>query len=253
MNIVIIEDEAAAANRIKKMLSEIDSNIKIKTTIESVKDGISWFKENDSPDLIIADIQLSDGLSFEIFKNLKIESYIIFITAYNDYAIEAFKLNSIDYLLKPLDIKDLQQAFNKFKKFYNDLSPKIDFKKVIDDINNLSHKNYKTRFLVKYKQAFIPVSVEDIAYFFTEDQLIFLQVKENKKYLIDHTLNDLENMLNPKQFFRINRQMIVSLTSIKTINSYFNNRLILELTPSTDFDVIVSREKVNLFKEWLGE
>lgn len=254
MNIVIIEDEILAANRLKKLLLEIDPSINVLSIIETVEDAIKWFNENLDIDLIIADIQLADGLSFEIFKNIKINSFIIFTTAYNNYAIDAFKHNSIDYLLKPLKKNELSNSLLKYKDIHSRITKanQLNVEDLLLQIKKDEIK-YKTRFLVKTKQSLRTILVDYIMSFYIEGQLVFLQTYDKEKFLVEYTLNELEELLDPKKYFRINRQMIISISAIKTINQFFNQRLILDLEPSMPFDVIVSREKVIAFKKWLED
>lgn len=252
MNILIIEDEEAASKRLKKMLLKIDPLIRVVDIIDSVEDAITWFKKNDEPDLVMIDIQLSDGRCFEIFKKTDVECPIIFTTAYDEYAVEAFKVNSIDYLLKPIDQKALEKSINKYhalrKKFGQEDKTKLD---AIIERLAIDKPSFKSRFLVKSGQSFQAVSTSEIMYFFIENQLVFMATSGIKKYIIDNSLDELESMIDPDMFFRINRQMIVSLDAIKAIHQYFNSRLKLDLSPEFNEDVLVSRNKVQGFKKWL--
>lgn len=253
MKILIIEDEALAAERLKNMILKILPEASISGILSSVEEGIEWFKDYPQPDLILADIQLADGLSFSIFKQFDIQSYIIFVTAYDEYAIEAFKLNSIDYLLKPIESQKLQKSIEKFLRLKNRASgfEKLDLNTLIHHLQHSSPTRYKSRFLIKNRQTLLTVNAGEIMYFYIEDQLLFLTSREGKKYLIEYTLNQLEEMLDPSIFFRINRQMFISHKAIKTIHPYFNSRLLIDTEPPFTEDVIVSREKVNAFKQWL--
>jgi len=254
MKVLIIEDELSASKRIKKMILSIDPLIEISGIIESVEDGIAWLGSHADPDLILADIQLSDGTSFEIFKKVPVECPVIFTTAYDEYALEAFKVNSIDYLLKPIDqdaLKKSIEKYNRLKEAWSDENTS----KIESLLRSIDLKKpaYKSRFLVKSGQSMLTIEVKDIPYFFIDNQLVFIVSKGDRKYLIEHTLDELENFLDPNFFFRINRQMIVSLNAIKKIHPYFNSRLKLDLEPSFPNDVLVSRKKVNQFKGWLNE
>lgn len=252
MRVIIIEDELAASKRLTKMIGKLDSEIEIEAVLDSVEDSIEWLNNNEDPDLIIVDIHLSDGLCFEIFEKVTTESPVIFTTAYDEYAVEAFKLNSIDYLLKPIDPNKLEKSLSKFKK----LKEKYGTGKT-EKIEELlrhfqSKQEYKSRFLVKSGQSFRAISITNIAYFFIENQIVFLMTDEKRKFIVENSLDELEKLLNPENFFRINRQMIISLKCISSINQYFNSRLKLSLKPDFgESEVLVSRMKVSDFKKWL--
>lgn len=255
MKVIIIEDESAASKRLENLLNEADSDIKIVEKLQSVRDSIEWFNNNPAPDLIFSDIQLTDGISFEIFKKINCTSPIIFTTAYDEYAIDAFKVNGIDYLLKPIKSLELKDSIAKFKRLYetNYFAEKsLDIKYFLDNIRN-TEKNYKQRFLIKSGNSYHHIQAEDIAYFHLDNSLVFIATKCNKKYLCELTLNSLEEVLDPKLFFRINRQYIVNVTSIQKISEFINSRLIIELLPSVQEQVIVSRERVSFFKEWMDK
>jgi len=254
MRVLIIEDELPASKRMTKMIRSMDPSIDIAAVIESVDDGVAWLETNAPPDLIFADIQLSDGSSFEIFKKIRVECPVVFTTAYDEYALEAFKVNSIDYLLKPIDqtalVKSIEK-FNRLKKTWADENTgKLE---ALLRGMELKKPEYKSRFLVKSGQAMQTVAVRDISYFYIDTQLVFLITIAGKKFMLENTLDELEHVLDPDSFFRINRQMIVSLNSIKKIHPYFNSRLKLDLEPDFIKDVLVSRKKVNQFKGWLND
>ena len=252
MNILIIEDEEAASKRLKKMLEKLDPLIRILDVVDSVEDAVQWFKKNEEPDLVMMDIQLSDGRCFEIFNKVQVECPIIFTTAYDEYAVEAFKVNSIDYLLKPIDQNALEKSITKYlslkEKFGQENRDKLEA--IIEKLS-LEKPSFKSRFLVKSGQSFKTILTNDIMYFFIENQLVFLTTEANKKYIIDNSLDELETMLDPDIFFRINRQMIVSIDAISAIHQYFNSRLKLDILPEFNDDVLVSRNKVQGFKKWL--
>ncbi len=254
MKLVIIEDEQAASKRLKKMINKLDPAFEIEVILDSVEDSVNWLNSNEDPDLIIVDIHLSDGLCFEIFEKVTTECPVIFITAYDEYAVEAFKLNSIDYLLKPIEEKKLEKSLIKFKKLKEKYG-KSRTEKLEDLLRHFqSSQDYKSRFLVKSGQSFRAISITNISYFFIESQIVFLITDEKRKFIVEHSLDELEKLLNPENFFRINRQMIVSLKSITSINQYFNSRLKLTLTPEyDDNEVLVSRMKVSEFKRWLDK
>lgn len=251
INILIIEDEEPAANRLKKMVTELEPDTHVLDNIVSVNSAIEWFKKNPLPDLIFSDIQLSDGLSFEIFKNVEVKCPVIFITAYDQYAIDAFKVNSIDYLLKPIKKDDLQTALNKFKNLSNNASV-IDINKVLETFNQ-PKADYKTRFIVRYGEHIKTIKIEEVAYFYTEDKINFLITNEGRRYTIDYNLDALESMLDPKIFFRINRQFIICIHAISEMFSYSKSRVLVKLNPPSKHETIVSTERSGDFKLWLGD
>ena len=250
MNILIIEDEKPAARRLAQLISEQHPNASILGPLDTVTSSITWLNANPQPDLIFLDIQLADGISFEIFEKVNVTSPIIFCTAYDQYAIKAFKLNSIDYLLKPVDPEELGAALRKFESGRKE--PAIS----LEQIKNLLqpvHKTFKTRFLVKQGERILTIDVKDIAYFFSEEKVTLLQTNDAKKYIVDYTLDEVENMVSSEQFFRLNRKYVASISSIKDVFTYSNSRLKILLQHSTDNDILISREKVSAFKVWLGE
>ena len=251
INILIIEDEEPAANRLKKMVTELEPDANVLDNIVSVNSAIAWFKQNPSPDLIFSDIQLSDGLSFDIFKNVAVQCPVIFITAYDQYAIDAFKVNSIDYLLKPIKKDDLQVAINKFKKL-NKSESSFDINKMLE-VFNQPKAGYKTRFIVRYGEHIKTIKIEDAAYFYTEDKINFLITNEGRRYTIDYNLDALESTLDPKTFFRINRQFIISINAISEMFSYSKSRVLVKLNPPSKHETIVSTERSGDFKLWLGD
>ena len=219
--------------------------------ISSVKQGVKWLKKNPAPDLILMDIHLSDGSCFELFNQVEIDVPVIFTTAYDEYAIKAFKVNSIDYILKPIDFQELVAAFEKFNKYRNE-NPQIQkqlFQTLYDQISR--EGKYKQRFLVKIGEQLKRIESNEIAYFVFEDGLVWANSKMNLKLPMDYSLEQLEQMLDPMKFFRINRKMIINLDSVEKIHTYFNSRLKLRIQPDFGEDVIVSRERVNKFKKWL--
>ena len=252
INILIIEDEEPAANRLKKMVTELEPNANVLDNIVSVNSAITWFKQNPQPDLIFSDIQLSDGLSFEIFKNIEVQCPVIFITAYDQYAIDAFKVNSIDYLLKPIKKDDLETALNKFKKLTTTTAAPMDISKVLE-VFNQPKTEYKTRFIVRYGEHIKTIKIEEVSYFYTEDKINFLTTNEGRRYTIDYNLDNLESMLNPKTFFRINRQFIISIHAINEMFTYSKSRVLVKLNPAAKHETIVSTERSADFKLWLGD
>lgn len=254
MNVLIIEDEPAASTRIIQLLNQIAPDVKICGTIESVEEAVKWLAGHAPPDLILADIQLSDGLCFEIFKRIAVESPVIFTTAYDEFAIEAFKVNSIDYLLKPIDTGSLETAITKYRKLAATFAPSAHtrIESLLDQLE-LPRKTHKNRFLVKTGQAWQSIALHRIRYAMIENQLVFLVTNTNNRFVVDSSLDELETQLDPEQFFRINRQMIVALSAIQSIHPYFNSRLKLIVDPAPKEDVLVSRQKVNAFKQWLDQ
>jgi DNA-binding LytR/AlgR family response regulator len=255
MTTLIIEDEKPAARLLQRKLEKL--NIAVKTMLHSVEESIDWFSNNDHPDLIFLDIQLSDGLSFEIFEKIDIKSAIIFTTAYDEYALKAFKLNSIDYLLKPIDEDDLDVAVTKFKSRLpkpesENSNLQLDFEQIRKMLSNPFEKNYKKRFTVKIGQHLKVITTDEIECFFSENKGTYIHTFDNRDYLIDSTLEILEQELDKKDFFRVSRKFIVPLKAIKEIQVYTNSRLKVILPTYKEDEVVVSREKVQDFKNWLG-
>ena len=250
MKVIIIEDEKPSARRLQRMLEGL--NVKTDVLLHSVEESIEWFKNNSHPDLIFLDIQLSDGLSFEIFENIEIKSAIIFTTAYDEYALQAFKLNSIDYLLKPIDEDELKIAVKKYKDRLPKQQPvSLDFNDIKNLLVNPIEREYKKRFSVKVGQHIKLVNIDDIECFYSENKGTYLHTKDGRNYLIDLTLEQLENELEPHVFYRINRKFFVNINAIKDIISYTNSRLQIKLHSYNEQEVIVARERVKDFKNWL--
>jgi two-component system LytT family response regulator len=251
MKILLIEDEDPAAKRLQKMLKEIEPTAAVSDNIVSVASAIKWFAENPLPDLIISDIQLSDGLSFEIFKTVEILCPVIFTTAYDQYAIEAFKVNSIDYLLKPIKKEELANALEKYKNI-KPAAPAIDINQLLKAFSNPA-ANYKQRFVVRYGEHIKTINIEEVAFFYTEDKVNFLTTKEGRRFAIDFNLDALESMLDPKTYFRINRQYIISIQSIAEMFAYSKSRVLIKLSPPAKHETVVSTERSAEFKLWLGD
>jgi DNA-binding LytR/AlgR family response regulator len=251
MKTLIIEDEEPAAGRLKKLLKEIDPSIEVLDVIVSVKSAVEWIQQHPMPDLILLDIHLADGQSFEIFKQVEITAPVIFITAYDEYAIRAFKVNSIDYLLKPIKKDELQDALKKFHSLHSVKSkPVNDFSKLLETLKT-PKAEYKKRFIIRYGDHIKAIQVKEIAYFFTEEKINFLRTVDNKTYPVDFNLDKLETMLDPAVFFRINRQFIISIHAIEEMFAFSKSRVKVKLKPSTEEDTIVSTERSSSFKEWL--
>jgi two-component system LytT family response regulator len=249
MNVLIIEDEESAFENLKYILFEIDQSINIVSWLQSVEQSIEWFESNNSPDIIFLDIQLSDDLSFKIFEFVQVTCPIIFTTAFDEFAIKAFELNSIDYILKPITRNNVDKALTKYhssiKSFPNP------YNKLLQDLKKISSQgNYKERFLVNKRDELIIIPTSDISYFYLENNTN-LVLKNGDSYLIKHTLEELIELLDPTKFYRINRQIIVSVKAISKITQWFKGKLKLQLTPKLDRDVFVSREKAVDFKNWI--
>lgn len=250
MNVIIIEDEKPSARRLQRMLKAIDLNAE--TMLHSVEESVDWFQNNAHPDVIFLDIQLSDGLSFEIFDAVEIKSAVIFTTAYDEYALQAFKLNSIDYLLKPIDEDDLKIAVDKFKeRAPQNQAVTLDFNDIKNLLVNPIEREYKNRFSVKVGQHLKLINIEDIECVYSENKGTYAYTKEGRNYLLDSTLDQLENELEPHVFFRISRKFYVNVNAIKDMVSYTNSRLQIKLNTYDEQDVIVARERVKDFKNWL--
>lgn len=250
MNVVIVEDEKLSAERLKSLVNQIDSSIDIVGVLNSVSEAIEWFRDNSPPDILLLDIQLSDGTSFDILATLTTLPCIIFTTAYDEYALKAFKYNSIEYLLKPIDKHELQAALQKFNQL-NRQNYEPSFIKKLENVEKTITGNYKKRFLIKIGEQFKNVEVENIAYIHYQNGGCHICTSDDKKLPIDYSLDQLEELLDPTEFLRINRQFIVKASAISEIHTYFNSRLLLMLNPSFSNEVIVSRDRVNAFKSWM--
>jgi two-component system, LytTR family, response regulator LytT len=250
MKIIIIEDEKPAARLLQRKIEKLGLNVS--TMLHSVEESLDWFQNNAHPDLIFLDIQLSDGLSFEIFESITIKSAVIFTTAYDEYALRAFKLNSIDYLLKPIDEDDLEVAINKFKQRNQPQNLSLDFDMIKRMLVNPVEKEYKKRFTVKVGQQLKLIDIQDIECFYSQDKGTYLHTLDNRDYLLDGTLEQLETELNPEDFYRVSRKFIIPMKAIKEIQMHSNSRLKLILPTYKDDEVIVARERVGDFKEWIG-
>jgi DNA-binding LytR/AlgR family response regulator len=250
MNVLIIEDEKPAARRLARLLSELE--VEVSTMLHSVEEAVEWFQQNEHPDLIFLDIQLSDGLSFEIFDVVEVKSAIIFTTAYDEYALQAFKLNSIDYLLKPIDNEELEDAVRKYqnlKPAQNQIS--LDFEDIKKLLVNPLELEYKKRFTIRLGQHLKIINANEIECFYSENKGTYAATSEGRNYLLDTTLENLENELSPQIFFRVSRKFYININHIKDIISYTNSRLIIKLNRYNEQEIIVSRERVKDFKLWL--
>jgi two-component system LytT family response regulator len=251
---LIIEDEKRAADRLQRLVEKTDIPIEIIGKLDSIKSAVQWLKVNPAPDLLFLDIQLSDGLSFAIFDEIEVDSPIIFTTAYDEYALKAFEINSVAYLLKPIKQRDLEKSIQKYKKFNKETkSQEIDYlKTLIKDFKTPQTKSYRKRFLLEQGDKINIVEIEDIAYFYTENKVVFWSRFDGQTQIINQSLDQIESEIDPTQFFRINRQYLIHLKSIKKAHHYFNYKLKLDLLPKApNEEVVVSRLKTSEFKKWL--
>ncbi|MCW2263065.1 MULTISPECIES: LytR/AlgR family response regulator transcription factor [Sphingobacterium] len=245
--IVIVEDEKLNADRIKRLLKEINPQFEIIAVLDSVADTVEWFNENDDPDIIIMDIRLSDGLSFDVFDQVTVDCPVIFTTAYDEYAVQAFKYNSVDYILKPVEKTELEQAFNKLDE-YESLA---DNQQALDNLLNfVKPKDFRSRFLVPFRDGFQTILVTSISCIYTDMKLTKARLKNGKDVVLNLSLDDIEKQLDPKFFFRANRQCIIHVDSVHQLLNYFNRKLKIVLY-DFDIEIIASRKKSNLLKEWL--
>ncbi len=255
MKVLIIEDELFAQNELKRLLKVLDPEIEILECLDSIEESIDWLTTNDEPDLIFLDVQLSDGLSFEIFQQVEINTPIIFTTAFDQYAVQAFKLNSVDYLMKPIDKEELQNALEKYHEIHGSQEQKVEMTLDSTKIQKLLEMNlgkeYKKRFIIKTGDKLRHVAVEDIAYFYSEDDYTYLVAQENAKFIIAFKLDELVTLLDPNEFFRLSRKYIANIHSIKLVNKYFNSRLEVILEPPTKDQILISRVRVPEFMQWL--
>ncbi len=254
MNILIIEDEALSARRLKTMVMEIDPTFRVLDIIDSVQGTVAWLKGHTLPDLILMDIELTDGKSFDIFEQMDVKCPVIFVTAYNEYAIRAFKVNSIDYLLKPVKQEELAGSIEKLRQIKQQYAtgvPGLNIQALMQEFQKQT--NYRERFLIKKADRLLPVETADIAYIQTQEKNNFIHTFGGNAYLIDMTLDEIEKTLDPKKFFRANRQFIVNAAAVEKIHFWFSSKLKVDLKPKSSEEVIVSREKAMSFRSWLGE
>ena len=249
MKLLLIEDEDAAMRRLEKILLELEPNIEIVHKLDSVETSVNWLRTNPAPDIIFMDIHLADGSSFEIFEHVQVHCPVVFTTAYDEYALKAFKVNAIDYLMKPIKSLEVGNALEKYKNLQQPQVP--DYQKMLESLQ-VQEKPSLRRILVKLGQSIRLVEMDDIAYFYTRDKISFLVTKStHKRYPIDYPLDKLEHMLDNKIFYRINRQFIINISAIKEMHPYSKSRIKIDLDPSSDVETIVSTERASDFKYWL--
>ena len=253
MKILIIEDESGVAQNLCDILQELESDLVILAVIETVQDAVNWLETHPKPDLGFFDIRIADGDSFEIFEQTAVDFPIIFTTAYDEYALRAFKVNSVDYLLKPIDKKALSAALEKYKSIYtrSESNDQERLLKIIEELRLSSPKKHKKSFLVYIKDKILPIAVEQIAYFYLSNELVFCITHQNEKYLIDQPLDKIESQIDSEHFFRANRQYIVSRKAVKAAVQHFHRKLKLDLSPSPEEEVFISKTKASVFKRWL--
>jgi two-component system, LytTR family, response regulator len=254
MKVLIIEDEIPAQRMLKDMLAELDYDMEVVGCLNSIQSSVKWLKNNPHPELVLMDIQLSDGISFDILEQVALKSMIIFTTAYDEYAIQAFKVNSLDYLLKPFDKEELRSAFEKYenygKKFIRQKNTGIDYSKIASIIKN-AEPNYRRRFLLQSNESYFQLFVEEIAFFFTTQKITFAVTFENQKHPVNFSLQKLAEQLDPDLFFKVNRQLIINMNSIQKIHSYFQGKLVIKTKPAHTEQIIVGKDKAARFKCWL--
>ncbi|MBD2755124.1 LytR/AlgR family response regulator transcription factor [Spirosoma validum] len=277
MTILIIEDEEPTARKLQRLLADVMPTAHVVGMTVSVEESVDWLRTNPRPDLIFMDIELADGQSFDIFNRVAVASPVVFTTAYDDFAIKAFKVNSIDYLLKPVKEADLRQALDKLQQLKNVLADSAPTNvtaleaslsnllqqlqqaapatttPAIPALRPLPHATFRDRFLIKQGQRLFSVSTEEVAYFFSRNKLSFLKTRDEHEWLVDYTMDELSQMLDPRRFFRLNRQVIAELRAVDKVHLYFNGKLKINLRPAFEEEVVVSREKAGELKGWLGE
>jgi len=253
MKVLIIEDEAPAFRRLQKILEEINPDIEILDVIDSVEETVKWMKYHPEPDLIFMDIQLSDGISFEVFDQVEIRTPVIFTTAFDEFMLRAFKVNSIDYLLKPIKIQELRQGLNKFESLAsNRIQTQPDFKILLEEIRK-DQRPFKSRWLLKMGDKLTSIATSQIAYFYTSNGVVHLMTESGKSFLMDQNLEQIQEELDPQEFYRANRQMIIHFKSIEQVEKYHKGKLFVHIHPAFKEGVTVSAEKATDFKNWLNK
>lgn len=250
MRVIILEDEKSAAENLKHLLGDVDSTIQVECILDTVSSAVDYFKQGSNAELAFFDIHLADGNSFDIFKEVEVKVPVIFTTAYNEYALKAFKVNSIDYLLKPIDEDELREAVEKFKSLNKSTRIPGEFERVIEMLRKET-KRYKSTFLVNQRDKLIPIDVSDIAYIQIDSGIVKAYTFKGESYIIDEKLEDIESDLDPAKFFRANRQFIVQRSAVVNLTLYFNGKLILNIHPAPEERIIISKVKAPLIKEWM--
>jgi len=258
MNVLIVEDEELAIRKLTKLLTELDPQLRVVSTVPSVRATVDYLQTKPALDLIFMDIELADGQSFEIFEQTAVSAPVIFTTSYDEYAIKAFKVNSIDYLLKPIKRQELAASLQKHQQLSRQsegpLGPGVTIDHLIQQLRQqIMPTEYRRRFLVRHLSQWLPVEVGEIAYFYSEEGVTLFRTSAAQKFSVDYTLDELEAMLDPALFFRANRQFLVHIGSVQQIHPYFNNKLKLTIQPTPTEDVLVSRERATDFKKWMGK
>ncbi|SEN05227.1 DNA-binding response regulator, LytR/AlgR family [Mucilaginibacter gossypiicola] len=255
LRIVIVEDEAATARNLAHLLRSADAGTTVVTTLSSVTDAVEWFNLNpDAYDLLFMDIRLADGVSFDIFKNAVISKPVIFVTAYNDFAIQAFKNNGIDYILKPFDEQEIQRALQKYKSLFlagQKPSDTLQIRQLLEQINQLT-RSYKKTFLVHFREKLIPVETAKITWFYTANEIVYGHTTDDRQYIMEYTMEQLEQQLDPHLFFRANRQFIINRYAIAEVDFYFNGRLSIKVKPEPPERILISKARVPEFKSWMN-
>ncbi|MBX0288872.1 LytTR family DNA-binding domain-containing protein [Hymenobacter sp. HSC-4F20] len=254
MTVLLLEDEYPAAERLQRLLQQAAPEAQVAAVLDSVASAVQWLSTHPAPDLILSDIQLADGLSLEIFDQLLVRSPVIFTTAYDAYAIRAFKTNSVDYLLKPVKLAELQAALTKLREWRAAPAASPDSARRLErllDALPRPDRQYKTRFLVRSGEQLLPLAVSQVAWFQSRHETTTLATADNRRFVVDYTLEQLESLLDPAQFFRLNRQFIAQLPAVQRLHPHFNGKLLLELQPAPSEEVLVSREKAAAVKSWL--
>lgn len=258
INVLIIEDEIKTAKELKRLIETQRDNMTVVAILASVKASIKWLNENEHPDLIFSDIQLADGISFDIFRQVQVDIPIVFCTAFDEYAIQAFDANGIDYLLKPIDEDKLQRGLNKFEKLINGRKADgtdndLTYKEQLDKLLSQMSKSYKSSLLIYFQEKIIPIKTDDIDYIHSENGIVTIYMNDKRHYIINYTLDNLESMLNPIEFYKANRQFIIHRSAIANIEHYFTRRLIVKLTQPTPETIIVSKVKAAEFLKWVED
>jgi len=256
MKILIIEDEPYAQKELKRLLDIAEGKFEILDMIDTVEDSVKWLKTNPPPDIIFLDIQLADGISFDIFRKVEVKSPVIFTTAYDEYAIRAFQLNSIDYLLKPVKLTELMRAVNKYESLRNQFGHAADesvtiSKTQLESLLGPGQKEHKSRFVAKVGDQIKYIPVEEVAYFYADDNVVFLISKHTNRYIIEYSIEEIDSLVDPKHFFRLNRAVVANISAINKVYKYVNSRLKVELKPLSEKEILISRAKVSDFMKWM--